>query len=268
MSPSSTMACSTCRRSGTAGAAPHPSRRPAPRRAPRPRRRARPARAAPQAAAPRRGLAGEVRPPGAGRRLSIPSRPQCRLTLAPANAAAARHTARYVSCITSATSSSSEHRRRSRTASQGEVRRYSSSNALRSPRATRRTRASSSMEVTATILRSHLHRRRPTMIRFSSPCDRRRPRPRPTRTRLALVAAAALVCGTTAGRRRGGQHRRARRHLTGLGAVIRNLSRSVGGPSGPPTATCGHPRRSSRGLSSGLSCWSSAGVRQVSAVGR
>ncbi|MDQ1047206.1 hypothetical protein QFZ76_005442 [Streptomyces sp. V4I2] len=65
-------------------------------------------------------------------------------TAEPPNAPAARHTARYDSCMTSATICSSEQRRRSRTAIHGDVRRYNSSNAARSPLATRRTSRSSS----------------------------------------------------------------------------------------------------------------------------
>lgn len=53
-------------------------------------------------------------------------------TTAPANPAA-RQTASYVSRMTSATICSSTQRRPSRTASHGDVRRYNSSNAARSP---------------------------------------------------------------------------------------------------------------------------------------
>ena len=84
-------------------------------------------------------------------RSSTASRRPSRPTAAPANAPAARHTARYVSCMTSATICSSAHRRRSRTAIHGDVRRYSSSNAARSPLATSRTRRSSSNSCSAAL---------------------------------------------------------------------------------------------------------------------
>lgn len=77
--------------------------------------------------------------------------------------------------MTSATICSSAQRRRSRTAIQGAVRRYNSSNAARSPAATSRTRCSSSGSPGAGAFLTDLTpaRRRPRTCRFSLSHDPR-----------------------------------------------------------------------------------------------